>query len=69
MPIFEFKCNECQHIFEELVFTSNPDPKSMICPECGKKNANKLVSAFSSAGGGGLSMSRGASSCGSSGFG
>ncbi len=67
MPIFEFKCKNCGHIFEEFVFTSNPEAGSIICPECQNKNTEKLMSAFSSAGK--TSVTSGASSCGSSGFG
>ena len=68
MPIYEFKCNDCQHVFEELVFSSNTDSKSIICPECGAKNSDKLMSAFSSCGND-TALSSGAASCGSSGFG
>lgn len=67
MPIYEFKCKKCHHVFEELVFNSNPDPSSIICPECGEKNAEKLMSAFSSSGT--VSIGGGTASCGTSGFG
>ena len=67
MPIFEFKCKNCGHIFEEFVFSSNPDAGSIICPECSNKNTDKLMSAFSSTVS--ASAASGASSCGSSGFG
>ena len=67
MPIFEFKCKKCSYVFEELVFTSNPDPADIVCPKCGEKNADKLMSAFSSAGTAAVGSS--GPSCGSSGFG
>jgi putative FmdB family regulatory protein len=67
MPIFEFKCKNCGHIFEEFVFSSNPDAGSIICPECSTKNTEKLMSAFSSAGS--ASVSSAPSSCSRSGFG
>ena len=62
MPIYEFRCTQCGHKFEELVFATH-DVEGLHCPNCGAKNVNKLMSAFSS------SMEAGsAPSCGSSGF-
>ncbi len=40
MPIFEFKCNDCDHNFEELIRTD----ASARCPECGSENTEKLIS-------------------------
>jgi putative FmdB family regulatory protein len=40
MPLYDFKCNKCDHIFEELVSTSETnDP---LCPEC-KSETEKLI--------------------------
>lgn len=45
MPLYEFKCNECSHKFDDLVPMSKceecPDTE---CPECHSKNWTKLVS-------------------------
>ena len=68
MPIFEFKCKSCGQVFEEFVFSSNTDTGSIVCPECGATNADKLMSAFSSSTGSSIG-SGGAASCGTSGFG
>ena len=68
MPIFEFKCSKCNHVFEEFVFSSNVDMSALECPECGEKNVRKLMSAFSSSVGSSVGTS-GSTSCGSSGFG
>ena len=66
MPIYEFKCKKCDHIFEEFVFSSNVGSEDIICPECGEKGVDKLMSAFSSSG---ISTTgSGSSSCGPSGF-
>ncbi len=67
MPIYEYKCKKCDHVFEEFVFSSNTGSEDIICPVCGEKNADKLMSAFSAAGT--SSIGSGASSCGPSGFG
>ena len=65
MPIFEYKCRNCHHVFEELVFSSLTSDEDIICPKCGNNNAEKKMSAFSSTG---SSFGTAAPSCGSSGF-
>ena len=68
MPIFEFRCNKCNHVFEEFVFSSNVDTSQLECPQCGENNVQKLMSAFSSSFGSSAGSGSSAS-CGSSGFG
>ena len=43
MPIYEYRCNECQHDVEALQKLS--DPPLVTCPACGKPALQKLVSA------------------------
>ena len=52
MPIYEYKCNECQNEFEELVSGQNDLPP---CPKCGSAKVAKLMSAcaIQTEGGGG----------------
>jgi putative FmdB family regulatory protein len=38
MPIYEFRCHNCRHEFEELV----PIGQSAPCPECGRKPMRKI---------------------------
>ncbi len=45
MPIYEYKCTECEHRLEKLQ-KMNDDPLK-DCPECGKSSLTKLVSASS----------------------
>jgi len=45
MPIYEYQCNGCCHVFESLVFSSE-DPQP-ACPECGCERVKKLMSAGS----------------------
>ena len=61
MPIFEYMCDNCGTVFEELESVTNRD-KPHECPECGKKMGRRIVSRFATSGGG-----LGAS-CGSGGF-
>ncbi len=69
MPIFEYRCRNCNQLFEELVFSSLTKDEDIICPKCGKSNAEKMMSAFSSAGSAETGSFTGGSSCGTSGFG
>lgn len=41
MPMFDFQCPKCNHRFEELVYG---DEKA-VCPQCGEKDIERLVSA------------------------
>ena len=52
MPIYEYKCDACGHIFDTLQKIS--DSPLVECPECGKPELKKLVSspAFRLKGGG-----------------
>ncbi len=42
MPIYEYKCEECGHVFEELIFHESA---TMECPKCSGK-VRKLMSPF-----------------------
>lgn len=42
MPIYEYKCMDCQNIFEVLI----NGPKNLIkCSYCGSENLKKIISA------------------------
>ena len=47
MPIYEFRCKNCGNIFEYLCFKSS-DRDQALCPKCGHKKSDLLMSAFSS---------------------
>lgn len=49
MPIFEYKCDDCGHEFEELVFDRDECPP---CPKCKSARTGKLMSAVRSKVGG-----------------
>ena len=40
MPLFEFQCNSCSNIFEELVFSD----KEPACPKCHSEKTEKILS-------------------------
>ena len=65
MPIYEYKCSKCGHIFE--VFQRiGKDGSELNCPICGAPRPEKIFSSFASTGG--ESNSRSTASCGSGGF-
>jgi putative FmdB family regulatory protein len=45
MPIYEYRCSKCQARFTELV-RSWSDHVTPVCPKCGDKNPERLVSTF-----------------------
>ena len=42
MPIYEYHCEKCKHIFEEVLSMSRRDePTQQPCPECKEENGVK----------------------------
>ena len=42
MPIYEYKCPKCGHVFEKLMKFSDPNPDK--CPECEAPNPERQMS-------------------------
>lgn len=42
MPLYEFRCRNCDHIFEQLVRDNSPMP----CPACGVDDKTRVISRF-----------------------
>ena len=45
MPIFEYKCNQCEKEFEKLVFAG--EENNISCPKCKSMEVEKKMSATS----------------------
>jgi putative FmdB family regulatory protein len=43
MPLFEFTCKACHETFEEI--TTSTSRETIICPKCGSRDVQKLLSA------------------------
>ena len=44
MPIYEFRCTECGHVFEELVMRAS-DQQDLTCPRCSAPRVERVLSA------------------------
>jgi putative FmdB family regulatory protein len=42
MPIYEFECTSCKHIFERLMKVGE-DQEGVTCLKCGAMNPKKLI--------------------------
>jgi putative FmdB family regulatory protein len=68
MPIYEYRCEDCETAFEKLVRTFRED---VACPGCGSLDVERLLSTFAMAGGsdrgpssgGGCGCGRGGCGC------
>ncbi len=70
MPMYDYRCKNCDEIFEELVFSSTAPDEDVKCPKCGQNRSERLLSAPMIATGGSSNGASTSSSngCGSSGF-
>ena len=48
VPLYEYECQKCGYLFEELVSFSNAD--NVPCPECGSEQVERLASGFAASG-------------------
>jgi putative FmdB family regulatory protein len=53
MPIYEYRCESCTERFEELVRRPG---ETVVCPQCGGTEAERLLSVFAAVGSGGSSL-------------
>jgi putative FmdB family regulatory protein len=46
MPIYEYQCLDCGHIFSKLSRSvqSSEESPAIPCPECGSENTQRIVS-------------------------
>jgi len=45
MPLYDFECSKCRHVFEAFVKMSD-SYDDLPCPQCGARKPKKQVSAF-----------------------
>ena len=47
MPMYDFQCTKCQHVFEEITKSDDPPP---ACPECASPSERQISTPFLSQG-------------------
>jgi len=60
MPIYEYRCNQCQNEFEKLVLNTS---EKIVCSQCKSKKVHRMMSAFAFSSSGKF-KSTASSSCG-----
>ncbi len=68
MPMYEFKCADCDAEFEELTSLAEVEAGVVPCPECASTRVERQMSTFAS-GGDAPSFGGGGGGCGHAGFG
>lgn len=70
MPMYDYRCKNCDEVFEELVFSSSVSDDEIKCPKCGEQKAERLLSApmISTSGSSNDVSTSSSSGCGHSGF-
>lgn len=47
MPLYEYSCRKCNHIFDKLLSMSRKDePKQSPCPNCGEMEVQEHLTAL-----------------------
>lgn len=44
MPIYDYKCSDCNTVFEVLVSTANTT-ETQVCSKCGSRKTSKTIAA------------------------
>lgn len=46
MPIYEYQCRECGHVFSKLFrsIQSSDESPDILCPNCGSENTRRVIS-------------------------
>jgi putative FmdB family regulatory protein len=44
MPLYEFECRKCEHVFDKVLTIKEMETTSPACPECGSEDVKKLMS-------------------------
>lgn len=43
MPIYEYRCNDCNHKFELFLTYQEYETEVVCCPSCGKSNPKRII--------------------------
>ncbi len=62
MPIYEYRCPECDVVFSKRRRMSESD-QAVECPECDAPNTDRMISTFSARGSGGKAIAGSGGGC------
>jgi len=62
MPLYEYKCSDCETCFDALRAMSDADVP-IACPKCGSGNTRRMISLFSAVGSEGVIAGASCGSC------
>ncbi|OGW37956.1 MAG: hypothetical protein A2Y97_05455 [Nitrospirae bacterium RBG_13_39_12] len=65
MPIYEFRCLSCGHVFELLKLKKETEKVKMECPKCKSQEVERILSTVSVVTSGGGKKTQTVKSCGS----
>jgi putative FmdB family regulatory protein len=69
MPLFEFTCRKCGHVFEEILSLADLEEGVPACPSCGSPRTERALSTFNTGSAGSEApCGAPAGSCGTGGF-
>lgn len=68
MPLFEFTCRKCGHVFEELLSLAELEAGDVACPACRSADVHRDLSTFASSGGAAAGGGGCHGGCGAGGF-
>jgi len=69
MPLFEFTCRKCGHVFEEILSLAELQEGAPHCPSCGSRRTERGLSTFNTGSASGEApCGAPAGGCGSGGF-
>lgn len=46
MPTYEYRCQECGQVFEEVLHMTDHDTARPLCPACESREVEQLMSSF-----------------------
>ena len=46
MPVYDYACQECHAEFEKVLSVDEHEHKEIVCPKCGSKHVEQLVTPF-----------------------
>ena len=46
MPLYEYRCNDCENRFSEVLTVKEHDKREMHCPKCKSDNVKPVIEGF-----------------------